>query len=897
MRSGGGATVPVGSGPAWARGAYVLDPPSNVWRPSARADVEWRYSDGADIEAWLLQKIRAASDVSVLSPELAALATDWVTRCHLSPVRSNLLRPLATSLSGRVLEVGAGCGAITRYLGETAARLVALEPAMPRASVAAARCRDLASVSVVADTLSDFRAHERFDAITLIGVLEYATRFDGAGAAGRWLRRCADLLGDSGVLILAIENQLGLKYFAGAPEDHANRPMHGIADLYGLDETRTYGREELVRLLNEAGFAAVEVALPVPDYKLPASVIAPRGLGDATFDAAELVAASMRGDPQLPRPPLFALERTWRVVARNGLLADLANSFLIVATKHAQRPGPLGDKLAWHYACERQPGFATEAVFTRVRGRLRVDRRPVDTRPAPAWPQFAPRSEDYRPGVNWAARLADLMLTPAWDLSTLQGWVQTWVDALDRRLDAVPASTTLPGACIDLVPHNLIVDAERGGVFIDEEWSVPDAVDRDLVLLRGVWLALGRLVAVCRPGDPALISKKTLVERQLAEAGVRVDTATWQRYVSFENAFQRAVRPGAVDIGLADIAAAVLPVLPASPQILDPVLERIEQAERGREEAVRWARSLEKDLDVARAAQAEAASAHEAANRWGLGLDAELRTTRDAFARSTREHETAVAWARSLERDLGDARAAHEALARRNDEHVRWARGLDEEMQRARDALAKVTADHKSAIAWAQGLDREVQSLRDALAKTTAEHDSAVEWARGLQREVAAARQERAASDVLREEAVASAGRLTDELGIERERAEARERDLLASRTACAELESMLGDARRAAAVSAAQLDEAQARITSLEEQLSRVHRDLQATTNERDERERRLQTARQRADEITASVRDAWSAADHMRQRLRGLSQSVAGTTTEAITTTPRPDDTRAEP
>ena len=55
----------------------------------------------------------------------------------------------------------------------------------------------------------------------LIGVLEYAGVFsDGYEPALKMLKKARSMLNPNGRLFIAIENQLGLKYFAGVPEDH-----------------------------------------------------------------------------------------------------------------------------------------------------------------------------------------------------------------------------------------------------------------------------------------------------------------------------------------------------------------------------------------------------------------------------------------------------------------------------------------------------------------------------------------------------------------------------------------------------------------------------------------------------------------------------------------------------
>jgi GT2 family glycosyltransferase/glycosyltransferase involved in cell wall biosynthesis/SAM-dependent methyltransferase len=675
---------------------YRRDDVFGYWVPEDRPLRPWSYTDGQEVEAALLARVREAADRSVLSAELAAAGTDWVTRYHLSPVRSNLLRPLAAVLGGAVLEVGAGCGAISRFLGETAATLVSLEPAPGRAAVAAARCVDLPHVAVVVDTLTGFAASRKFDAVTLIGVLEYATRFDGPGAAARWLARCAELLADDGVLVIAIENQLGLKYFAGAPEDHANRPMHGVADLYAADETRTYGRAELQSLLRAAGFDEVEVAIPVPDYKLPQSVIGPAGLQHPQFDAAELVAASMRGDPQMPVPPLFPLERTWRVMSRNGLLAEVANSFLLVARKRARAGTAFGGILAWHYATDRRPPFTKATRFITDGGAIRVERERLSDAPMPEAPRMRLAAEAYVIGQNWAAELAGRLLAPGWSLADVSAWLGRWRDALVGHLGAAAIPDRLPGRCIDLVPQNLMVPVDGPPVFIDAEWELSDDVARTTIALRALMLSLGRVAAVNTPADWALLCPKTLAERVLAQLGWPVDADAWAAYLTFENSFQAAVRPCAEPIAIDALAAARLPLMPDVARLLrgDAAGDdaRVNELQALLDERTRWARALDDELQRTRAVVADAQREREQARQHAATLADELaqvRTARDTL-------DAALAEARQHNEALTEqlARATRELDVRRAriEEAGRQINALGERLRDSENTLLAITS-------------------------------------------------------------------------------------------------------------------------------------------------------------------------------------------------------------
>ncbi|MCC7240620.1 MAG: hypothetical protein IT180_01735, partial [Acidobacteria bacterium] len=140
---------------------YTQRAGSRLFVPTSAPD-DLAYSDGDEVEHRLLDLVRGASNVSLHSPEIAAAITDWPTRYHLSAGRAHLLRPLAHLLADRTLEVGAGCGALTRYLGELGGEVVAVEGSRRRAEITAARCRDLRNVAVFHDRFERFETASRF---------------------------------------------------------------------------------------------------------------------------------------------------------------------------------------------------------------------------------------------------------------------------------------------------------------------------------------------------------------------------------------------------------------------------------------------------------------------------------------------------------------------------------------------------------------------------------------------------------------------------------------------------------------------------------------------------------------------------------------------------------------
>lgn len=80
----------------------------------------FNYSDGDSVENFILEVLDKVSDKGYSSDELEQYIKDWPTIYHFNKSRSNLIRFLEKyiSLDAKILEIGSGCGALTRYFGE-----------------------------------------------------------------------------------------------------------------------------------------------------------------------------------------------------------------------------------------------------------------------------------------------------------------------------------------------------------------------------------------------------------------------------------------------------------------------------------------------------------------------------------------------------------------------------------------------------------------------------------------------------------------------------------------------------------------------------------------------------------------------------------------------------------
>ena len=512
------------------------------------------YSDGDEVERRIASIIDNATDLGVLSDELRPHYTDWPSLYHLSSTRANILRPFESELRGDTLEIGAGCGAITRFLGECGGNVLALEGSPRRAAIARARTRDLDNVTVVCDKFEDFSCGQKFDVVTLVGVLEYANLFTaGENPTLAMLKRVRNFLKPSGKLIIAIENQLGLKYFAGAPEDHIGISMYGIEARYRNDQPQTFGRKELASLIGQAGFLSTEYLVPFPDYKLPVSIITAHGFSCDEFDAAALAWQSVRRDPQLPPTLVFSPELVWPTIVNNGLALDLANSFLIVASQVENESLVSSNTLAWHFSSDRLAQYAKEAQFIRNDvDEIDVLYRRLSTEIAACSGRKLfnfnlPKAESYKHGVPLLQKAVLIVTKDGWhpdDIGKfLLEYIKILCDLLELNFREVNASISsrLPGAVFDLTPQNIIVLNRGGYATIDHEWTLLEPIELGYLLFRSLIALLNAVTKFGRPRGDWKLTRKEFVFQSLTAVGFHLCEKDIERYLQREGELRSAI--------------------------------------------------------------------------------------------------------------------------------------------------------------------------------------------------------------------------------------------------------------------------------------------------------------------------------------------------------------------
>lgn len=281
------------------------------------------YSDGA-IEDRLLDIVETYPEEKY--NEIINESEDWAILYHLSHLRGNIVEWLPIEKDQSVLEIGAGCGAVTGVLSQKAAKVDCIDLSKKRSLINAARNKEKDNITIKLGNFQDVEASltEKYDWITLIGVFEYGKAYISSdNPYVDFLKIIKKHLKPNGKIVIAIENRLGLKYFAGCVEDHSGILFDGIEGYQHGGVAETFSKQELTAIIKDAGFPTVDFYYPYPDYKLPLYIFSDDYLPQA---------GSLHIHQNYDRLRVNAFDETkaYDSLIASGLFPLFSNSFLTV---------------------------------------------------------------------------------------------------------------------------------------------------------------------------------------------------------------------------------------------------------------------------------------------------------------------------------------------------------------------------------------------------------------------------------------------------------------------------------------------------------------------------------------------------------------------------------------
>jgi SAM-dependent methyltransferase len=527
--------------------AHPIDPTSIISNPLVKdpsgvlilqGHDRFDYSEGERVESFLDRIYRGSSDLSSSSRELDSKGDVWPTEYYLSVKRAQLLSGFVYDRSLKVLEVGCGCGTITRFLGENFDDVVAVEGALARARLARLRNRDLSSVSVICGPFQEMNFSTKFDIIFCIGVFEYSAGFvESLNPYDAALKYFSDMLTPDGSVVIAIENQFGLKYFNGASEDHIGVPFEGVEGYHRRPRNvRTFGKTELGDMLRRY-FSDVAYYYPFPDYKFPDAVLSSKFL--ASGRAGEMIAQLGNRHYGPGSPPKWDETAATLELARNRLLEDTSSSFLIVASR-GKMTGVSFPQLGIFYSPSRREIFSTQSrIVESPQGEIRVIKvqRP-GTLAADA--KRLHRLDLDSPWVDSLSLQTEMVLKALDQNATLEqifAPARPWAALL--KADAVDRGGVLfvDGTHIDTVWQNAYLSGENI-VLIDREFVWQGEIRMNALVIRSIYGFITRLKEDGRySGALAERSGRSLIQKIAGVLGIDLKPADFDAFVDLECEF------------------------------------------------------------------------------------------------------------------------------------------------------------------------------------------------------------------------------------------------------------------------------------------------------------------------------------------------------------------------
>ena len=355
----------------------------------------------------------------------------------------------------------------------------------------------------------------------------------------------ATFLKPGGRVVIAIENQLGLKYFAGAPEDHLGQAMYGIEGRYRNDQPQTFGRRALERILIRSGFGHSIFMAPFPDYKFPASIVTEAGFSEQDFDASALAWQSARRDPQLPPLLSFSPELAWPGIFDNKIALDLANSFLVVASPSDHQ---LIDSrvLAYHFSTDRYPQHCKETQFVRNKNEsIKVVCRSLSQgreEKSSSSISFHPEPEsDYILGTALSRDFVDIVSRDGWRIEEIGEFILRYLNIVahlssskQMSINCCSLEDSISGAVFDVIPQNIIVAEGGEWHLIDREWKLRSDITLGYLVFRAL-ISLINLVSRFGSAEDVILSTPCeLIVAAFNSIGFNIGAQELENYMAFD---------------------------------------------------------------------------------------------------------------------------------------------------------------------------------------------------------------------------------------------------------------------------------------------------------------------------------------------------------------------------
>lgn len=470
------------------------------------------YCDG-EVEDELLDIVKNYSPVEF--GRIIEERAKWPILYHLSPLRENIVDWIPMEKDAKVLEIGSGCGAVTGRLAEKAGSVTSIDLSKKRSLINAYRHQECDNVTIHVGNFKDIEPDlpDDFDYICFIGVFEYGRSYiDTKNPYVDWLRLMQGHLKENGRIIIAIENKLGLKYFAGCKEDHLGTYFSGIEDYAQGGGVRTFVKSRLEEMFEESGLTEYSFYYPYPDYKFMTAIYS-----DARLPKPGELYDNRRNFDR-DRMLLFDEKQAFDGIIKDGLFPVFSNSYAAVIGKGFEvKYAKYSNDRAGEYAirtqiCEDEAGNRTvrksamtkmaaehvqsmETAYKDLMKRFEGSRLRVNN--CRLWEEKAYGNQTSSGGVSAEFEYINgITLEEVLDYCLDLDDMESFYILFDEYVERISYNEEMPAADYDLIFANVLIETDSYDVetikdldwtIIDYEWTFGKAMAAKEIAFRAIY--------------------------------------------------------------------------------------------------------------------------------------------------------------------------------------------------------------------------------------------------------------------------------------------------------------------------------------------------------------------------------------------------------------------------
>lgn len=416
----------------------------------------------------------------------------WPIFYHLSSLRENIVDWLPITKADKVLEVGSGCGAITGALARKAGSVTCIDLSRKRSQINAYRHQDMDNIYIHVGNFKDVEKDLEcdYDYVMLIGVFEYGQGYMGSDTPYEdFMNILKKHLKPGGRMVIAIENKLGLKYFAGCREDHSGKYFDGIEDYpTGEGSARTFSREGLEKIMNKCGVEQYSFYYPYPDYKFPTTIFSDKKLPKV----GELYQNIRNFDRD--RVLLFDEQKAFDMIIREGKFDQYSNSYMVVI-------GPEPETEYAKYSNDRAPEFTIRTDIVKENGVRVVKKYGLGTAAAEHIANMEQMSKELQKAYEGTGLeinrctvqdgltfefLEGVTLEEILDDCIARDQKDEFLALVAKYRGMINKGSEAEVADYDLIFQNIMVKGDRWTV-IDYEWTFDQKISAEILFRRALY--------------------------------------------------------------------------------------------------------------------------------------------------------------------------------------------------------------------------------------------------------------------------------------------------------------------------------------------------------------------------------------------------------------------------